>query len=88
LFAWLSVRLGWAALPAGVRWRDIGGVALLGGIGFTVSLFITGLSFDAAHVNLTNEAKMGILGASAIAGLVGFIILRLEMPSQPAPVSQ
>ncbi|HEY4669173.1 MAG TPA: Na+/H+ antiporter NhaA [Tepidiformaceae bacterium] len=86
LFAWLSVRLGWAALPAGVRWRDIGGVALLGGIGFTVSLFITGLSFDPAHVNLTNEAKMGILGASAIAGLVGFIILRWEMPSQPATV--
>lgn len=83
-FAWLSVRLGWAALPAAVRWRDVAGVALLGGIGFTVSLFITGLSFDAEHVNLTNEAKMGILAASALAGLVGFLILRWEMPSQPA----
>jgi len=82
-FAWISVRVGLAALPAGVRWRDIVGVSLLGGIGFTVSLFIAGLSYT--NVDITNEAKMGILGASAIAGLIGFIVLRLEMPSQNVP---
>ncbi|MCC5023420.1 MAG: Na+/H+ antiporter NhaA [Candidatus Synoicihabitans palmerolidicus] len=44
-FAWLAVRLGWAALPRGVAWRHIVGAGLIGGVGFTVSLFIAGLAF-------------------------------------------
>ena len=42
---WLSVRLGWAELPDGMGWRHIVGAGLIGGVGFTVSLFITGLAF-------------------------------------------
>jgi NhaA family Na+:H+ antiporter len=44
-FVWLAVRLGWAALPGDVAWRHIVGAGLIGGVGFTVSLFITGLAF-------------------------------------------
>ncbi len=75
-FAWIAVRLGWAALPAGVRWLDMVGAGLLAGIGFTVSLFITGLAFDEA--SLVAEAKMGILGASVAAGALGILALSMR----------
>jgi NhaA family Na+:H+ antiporter len=73
--AWLAVRLGWAALPGGVAWRHIAGAGLIGGVGFTVSLFITGLAFtDKAFVE---EAKFGVLVASFIAALGGYLFLLL-----------
>ncbi|RMF56860.1 MAG: Na+/H+ antiporter NhaA, partial [Bacteroidetes bacterium] len=56
-FAWLAVRLGWAALPAGVTWRQIYGVSFLCGIGFTMSLFIANLAF--AEAALLDSAKVG-----------------------------
>jgi len=72
--AWLATRLGVAALPEGVAWRQIGGAAALGGIGFTVSLFIASLAFEAPA--LVDEAKIGILVASVMASLVGALVLR------------
>ncbi len=77
-FAWLAVRLGLASLPTGVGWRHLYGAAWLGAIGFTMSLFIAGLAFSDAA--LVDESKLGILAASAVAGVVGFTILRF-MPS-------
>jgi Na+:H+ antiporter, NhaA family len=74
LFSWLSVRLGIGALPNGVTWRHVYGAALLGGIGFTMSLFIAGLGFDNA-VQL-NDAKVGILTGSIISALLGWLALR------------
>jgi NhaA family Na+:H+ antiporter len=75
LAAWLVVRLGLAALPDGVTWHHIYGVAWLGGIGFTMSLFVGDLAFgDSPTLPL---AKIGILGASIVAGLGGYLILRL-----------
>ncbi len=74
LAAWLVVRLGLASLPDGVTWRHIYGVAWLGGIGFTVSLFVADLAFGEGPT--LPLAKMGILGASVIAGLGGYLILR------------
>lgn len=72
--SWLVVRLGVADLPAGVRWRTLHGAAWLGGIGFTMSIFISGLAFrDAAHHDI---AKLGILTASLVAGITGWILLR------------
>ncbi len=73
--SWLAVRLGLADLPSGGRWSQIAGVAMLAGIGFTVSLFITGLAFD--DEILISDAKMGIFGASLIAGISGYTLLRL-----------
>lgn len=73
--AWLVVRSGFASLPSGVGWWHIYGAAWLGGIGFTMSLFVSELAFpDAA---LLAAAKLGILVASAIAGFGGFTVLFL-----------
>ncbi len=74
LAAWLVVRLGWASLPDGVRWRHIYGGAWLGGIGFTMSLFVADLAFG--HSPTLVLAKIGILTASVIAGVGGYVILR------------
>jgi NhaA family Na+:H+ antiporter len=75
LASWLAVRVGAAALPAGVTWRSLTGVAVLGGIGFTMSLFIAGLAFGSAPEQLT-AAKLGTLTASLIAGVLGWSLLR------------
>jgi NhaA family Na+:H+ antiporter len=72
--AWLATRTGIAALPAGVSWRQIYGAAWLGGIGFTMSLFIAALAFEDEPT--LAAAKIGILGASLVAGVTGWAILR------------
>jgi Na+:H+ antiporter, NhaA family len=77
LFSWLSVRLRLTDLPAGVGWTAIIGASCLGGIGFTMSLFIAGLAFGESP--LVDVAKVGVLGASTIAGLAGYTILRRSM---------
>jgi NhaA family Na+:H+ antiporter len=72
-FSWVAVRLGLATLPAGIGWRQVGGVSMVCGIGFTMSLFIARLAFgDAA---LLDAAKIGILTASLISGTTGALVL-------------
>ncbi|MDX1547452.1 MAG: Na+/H+ antiporter NhaA [Rhodothermales bacterium] len=83
-FAWLAVRLGWAALPAGVTWRQVYGVSLLTGIGFTMSLFIGNLAFADAAV--LDTAKIAIFAASLLSGLAGWLLLRTSGPA-PQPAS-
>jgi NhaA family Na+:H+ antiporter len=79
LFAYLAVRLGLADLPAGTRWSQVFGLGLLGGIGFTMSLFITNLAYE-EHVELIAAAKVGIFAASLVAGILGFLLLRRLAP--------
>jgi len=87
LGAWLAVRAGLAELPRGVTWRHIYGASWLGGIGFTMSLFIDGLAFGDSP--LLNTAKIGILAASVIAGVVGYLILRSTAPAvEPATAEE
>jgi NhaA family Na+:H+ antiporter len=74
LAAWLIVRTGWAALPSGVSWRHIYGAAWLGGIGFTMSLFVADLAFGSSPALAL--AKIGILAASVVAGTGGYLVLR------------
>ncbi|MEJ2231044.1 MAG: Na+/H+ antiporter NhaA [Nitrospirales bacterium] len=76
VFTWLAVRLGLGKLPEGVTWRQIYGVSWLGGIGFTMSIFITNLAFQ--DTEIITGAKAGILVASLIAGFVGWTILKLN----------
>jgi NhaA family Na+:H+ antiporter len=71
--SWLAVRLRLATLPAKVGWWQILSVGALGGIGFTVSIFIAGLAFD--EQPLLAVAKMGIFAGSLLAGGVGFLLL-------------
>ena len=73
LFAWLAVRLRLADLPADTTWRELYGVAWLCGIGFTMSLFIGNLAF--ATPELLDTAKTGILAASLISGVGGWLVL-------------
>ena len=74
LFAWLAVKGGISELPEGIRWRHVYGAGWLAGIGFTMSLFISDLAFSDG--SLVEAAKLGILVASLIAGVVGWTILR------------
>lgn len=78
LFTWLAVRSGLAVLPATMSWRSVYGLAWLAGIGFTMSMFIAGLAFDSADTLV--EAKAGILTASLIAGVVGYVLLKRWLP--------
>lgn len=82
-FSWLTVKLGWAPMPSRSNWKMMGAVSVLGGIGFTVSLFIANLSFpgsDAASVDLLNHAKIGIVVGSFLAGTLGFVLLHMTLP--------
>jgi Na+:H+ antiporter, NhaA family len=82
--SWLAVRvLGVAALPEGVTWKHIHGAGWLAGIGFTMSLFMTGLAFT--DEGQLTAAKLGILVASLIAGGVGSMIL-MRLPRKEQPV--
>jgi NhaA family Na+:H+ antiporter len=76
-FTWVTVKMGWAELPAGLTMHHVVGVGLLGGIGFTMSIFIADLGFINSPEDLL-MAKTGILLASAVAGLGGFFWLRLH----------
>ncbi len=73
LASWTAVRFGWATLPPGVTWRHIHGTAWLAGIGFTMSLFVAGLSF--AEAEWLTLAKLGVLSGSLCAGLLGSAFL-------------
>ncbi len=86
-FSWATVKLGWAPMPVKADWKMMASVAVLGGIGFTVSLFIANLSFgaDPAMADLLAHAKLGIVVGSVIAGVLGFIILHFTLPKGPQP---
>jgi Na+:H+ antiporter, NhaA family len=83
LFAWAAVRLGIGKMPVGASWRQIGGVAMLAGIGFTVALFVTELAFHGSE--LADQAKVGILAASLVAGVAGYLVLRLVSRAPQLP---
>jgi NhaA family Na+:H+ antiporter len=73
LFTFLAVKLGLSKLPNDIRWRHIVGAGVLGGIGFTMSIFITLLAFD--NTEIIQTAKIAILVSSLLAGLTGYLIL-------------
>ena len=75
-FSWVAVKLGLTSLPHGLNFKHIVGVALMGGIGFTMSIFIAELGF-AHHAQDLLIAKTGILLASLLAGVSGFLWLYL-----------
>lgn len=88
LFSWITVKLGWAPMPAHSNWHMMASMAMLGGIGFTVSIFIATLSFDAslpAQAYLLSHAKLGIVVGSLLSGIIAFIWLHLTLPKGVAP---
>ncbi len=87
LFSWLAVKLITKSLPEGLSWRALFGGSCLAGIGFTMALFIAELALDEP---LLAPAKVGVLGASTIAALLGMAVLLVVLPSKEsaaAPVT-
>ena len=83
LACWLALKMGIGQLPSGTRFSQIAGVAVLGGIGFTMSIFIAELGFSHQPEYLL-MAKIGILSASVLSGLVGLLWLYLVSQRQEA----
>ena len=85
LFSWLTIICRLAPMPEGGNWSRMASVSMLGGIGFTVSLFIANLSFgaNASMAILLNDAKLGILVASILAGILGWLLLHFSLPQEP-----
>lgn len=82
LFAtWLVVRMGAGSLPEGASWRTLVPAAIVAGVGFTVSLFVTELAFSGV---VADQAKVGVLGASIVAGVVGLGVASL-LPARKRP---
>ncbi|MEB7537913.1 Na+/H+ antiporter NhaA [Pantoea anthophila] len=79
LFCWLAVRLRLAVLPGGTTIRDIMAIGVLCGIGFTMSIFISSLAFDAAHEQLVTFSKLGILTGSLLSAVLGYSLLRVRL---------
>ena len=76
-------RTSLASMPAGMTRWNLFGVSMLGGIGFTVALFIANLSFnttDAVGMDLLNQAKLGVFTGSFVSGLCGYLLLKKVLP--------
>ncbi|QZT37767.1 Na+/H+ antiporter NhaA [Halosquirtibacter xylanolyticus] len=76
--AWIGVKLKIAELPSGIKWKQMFGVAMLGGLGFTMSLFISNLAY--MDVAMLSAAKIGVLIGSTIAGVLGYCYLKITLP--------
>lgn len=85
-FTWLIVRTGKAPLPRGVTWGQVWGAGCLAGVGFTMSLFISDLAYDSAE--LVKIAKVGIMAASLVAGVIGMLVLSRSLPAAGEEVEE
>ncbi len=81
LFCWLSVRLGLTRLPEDLSWLHLYGLALLCGVGFTMSLFIGSLAFENTEVDLLLDERLGIILGSLLSGVGGYLVLRASLPA-------
>jgi NhaA family Na+:H+ antiporter len=80
-FSWVSVKMNIAQLPEEINFKQMFGAGILGGIGFTMSIFITLLAFD--DHELIDGSKMSIMMASLVAGIFGFILLKIFANNNP-----
>ena len=81
LFSWIAIRLKLAVLPRGVTWSQFYGVAIMTGIGFTMSLFIDSLAFVDDKVYQYAD-KLAVLLGSLLSGVVGYLVLRMKPEHQ------
>ncbi|WP_353168674.1 Na+/H+ antiporter NhaA [Flavobacterium sp.] len=80
ILTFLVVKIGWCQLPSDMNWKSVLGVGFLGGIGFTMSIFITLLAFD--NLVIINNTKLIIVLSSLIAGVIGFLFLKYTLKQQ------
>lgn len=86
LFCWASIRLGVASMPKGANWASLYGVAVLCGVGYTMSLFIASLAFEGsgAAVHPMFDERLGIITGSLASGVLGYLVLHRALPVTPA----
>ncbi|HEY4370668.1 MAG TPA: Na+/H+ antiporter NhaA [Burkholderiales bacterium] len=77
---WLLLRLTRAPLPEGAGWASLFGIALLGGIGFTMSLFIGNLAFPPGAPEYGTQLRLGVIAGSILSGICGYLVLRAVLP--------
>jgi NhaA family Na+:H+ antiporter len=77
---WIAVQLGIAKLPQGVKWIQLYGVAVLCGIGFTMSLFISSLAFEQVGDQNVIQDRLGILVGTILSATLGFFLLKAVLP--------
>jgi NhaA family Na+:H+ antiporter len=80
---WLVIMLKFTSLPKGMSWGSLYGAAALCGVGFTMSLFIGSLAFEETGMNLLFDERLGIILGSFISGIVGYLVLRKSLRSNP-----
>jgi len=91
LFSYLAIQLRLVVVPPGINKKNLFGVAMLGGIGFTVSLFIANLSFGGLPeigADLLNQAKLGVFVGSFVSGVIGYLFLNFVQPKAPTEISR
>ena len=86
-FAWLAIRLGLGRLPEGAGWLPLYGVAALCGIGFTMSLFISSLAAEQVGTAMIVDNRLGILGGSLLAAVIGYLVLAFSLGRANAPTA-
>ena len=82
LFTFLAIKLRVSKMPHDMNWSNLAGLSMLGGVGFTVSLFLSSLSYGIGS-SVLNEAKLGIIFGSIASGIVGYFILRMTLKKNP-----
>lgn len=87
LFTFLAIKTKIVSIPKGASLKSLAGIALLGGIGFTVSLFIANLSFSNSPL-LLNQAKLGVILGSIISGILGYLVLHFTLPKEDNPTPE
>jgi NhaA family Na+:H+ antiporter len=85
LFSFMSIRSGLCSLPKSIKWKELAGVGILGGIGFTMSIFITLLAFK-EDIHYINESKLMILLASLTSGIIGYTWLNYVLKKERRPI--
>ncbi len=91
IFSWITVKLRLAPMPEHSNWSMMASIAMLGGIGFTVSIFIANLSFGSMGeegASLLSHAKLGIVIGSLLAGILGYLLLHRTLPKHPVDVEE
>ncbi|MDG1732799.1 MAG: Na+/H+ antiporter NhaA [Thalassotalea sp.] len=86
-FCWLAIKMNFTKLPQGMSWTTLYGTAALCGIGFTMSLFIGSLTFDANDLAKVFDERLGIIVGSLVSGVLGYVILKFSLPKKQKVVS-
>jgi NhaA family Na+:H+ antiporter len=79
---WLVIKAGWIGMPRGMNMASLYGASALCGIGFTMSLFISSLAFEKSGVDKFFDERLGIILGSLLAGVVGYVVLRMSLPAK------